>query len=154
MKTTSSQRSCCRRRSPPHHWLRVGGNGLVRVIGCPRSIPTTRAATRPFKLACRLLWRDGSRLKSRQHVGSRQWTFPPQEGHNRTRIGNWQRGGRTTAMSSNSTSAASIDRMMLMASSLSSLSLSSSDAKDACVDGWRWSRSSANDQKSAMRASK
>jgi hypothetical protein len=38
------------------------------------------------------LWWDGSRLKSRQHGGRRQRTFPPQEGHDRTRIGKWQRG--------------------------------------------------------------
>jgi len=38
------------------------------------------------------LWRDGSRLKSRQHGGRRQRTFPPQEGHDRTCIGKWRRG--------------------------------------------------------------
>ena len=79
-------------RSPPHHWLRVGGNDLVQVIGCPRLVSTTRAATRPFKSACHLLWRDGSQLKSRQHVGSQQRTFPPQEGYKRTCIGKWRRG--------------------------------------------------------------
>ena len=57
-------------------------------------------------------------------------------------------------MSSNSTSASSIDRTMWMASSLSSFSLSSINAKDACIDGWRWSRSSANDRNSAMISSK
>ena len=49
--------------------------------------------TRPFKLACCLFWRDGSQLTSQQHVGSQQRIFPSQEGHNRTRIGKWRRGG-------------------------------------------------------------
>ena len=54
-------------------------------------------------------------------------------------------------MSSKLTSASSIDRTMWMASSMSSSSSSSSDAKGACVEGWRWSSSSANDRKSASK---
>ena len=72
----------------------MGGNGLVGVIGRPRLVATTRAAMRPFKSACRLLWRDGSRLEGRQHVWSQQRTFPPQEGYNRTRKEKGWRGGK------------------------------------------------------------
>jgi hypothetical protein len=54
-------------------------------------------------------------------------------------------------MSSKLTSASSIDRTMWMASSMSSSSSSSSDAKGACVEGWRWSSLSANDRKSASK---
>ena len=74
---------------------------------------------------------------------------PPRKG---TTVSVQGSGGGGTSNSTSSSS--SIDMTKWMASSFSSSSSSSSDAMDACVDGWRWSRSSANDRKSAMRASK
>jgi len=56
-----------------------------------------------------------------------------------------------STMSSKLTSASSIDRTMWMASSMSSLSSSWSNAKGACVEGWRWSSSFASDRKSASK---
>ena len=64
--------------SPPS-LVEGGGNGLICRIGCPRYVATTRAATRPFASASRLMERDGGRLVSRCRLKNlrRRLAVPP-----------------------------------------------------------------------------
>ena len=62
----------------PHHWLRVGVNGLIGVIGHKRYVATTMVATRPLASASRPMERDGGRLLSRCCLKDvRQWLAVP-----------------------------------------------------------------------------